>query len=64
MTTLRLLALIGAALLIASAYYGLRFYPPGWGYDEEKRNNRIALVLLIVGCLFLFSPLFLQGHQS
>lgn len=28
-----MLVLAGIALLIASAYYGIRYYPPEYGYE-------------------------------
>lgn len=40
-----MLVLAGIALLIASAYYGIRYYPPGYGYEEERRNNRKSRIL-------------------
>ena len=35
-----MLVLSGTALIVASAYYGIQYYPPGYGYEEERRNNR------------------------
>ena len=28
--------------MLVAAHFFLQFYPPGYGYAEEKRNNRIA----------------------
>lgn len=36
----------GFVLLLLSGWFGMRFYPPGEGYAQERRNNRIALILL------------------
>ena len=35
-----MLVLAGITLIVASAYYGIQYYPPGYGYEEERRNNR------------------------
>lgn len=51
--------IIGMALLLAAGHYGLQFYPPGYGYDEEKRNNRRARNLVLASLL----PLGLAAAQ-
>lgn len=48
---------MGGAALIASAFYGLQFYPPGMGYEEEARNNRRALILMLCGLFLIAIPI-------
>lgn len=47
----------GVAMLFAAFHFGCQFHPPGYGYDEERRNNRIALALIIVGFATMVSPI-------
>ena len=49
----------GGILLLASFHFGTRFYPPGEGYAEERRNGRISLALLVAGVAAIVAPLLL-----
>lgn len=53
--------LIGVLLLLLAAFLGLKFYPPGEGYTEEKWRTRIAIVLSIAGVGFVFGPLVVMA---
>lgn len=46
-------------MFIAAFYCGARFYPPGWSYDEEKRNNRISATLTVLASISAVSSFFL-----
>jgi len=59
-TTLMIGVGIALVCLALSAFYGLRFYPPGEGYEEERRNNRRSLVLLIVGIAAGVAPFLVR----
>lgn len=48
-----LLVLVGSILLTVSFHYGAQFYPPGYGYAEEKINDRRSTILGILGLLLV-----------
>lgn len=45
--------IIASCLILGSLFFAMRFYPPGEGYDSERRNNRIALVMFAAGLAFI-----------
>jgi len=57
-----MLVLAGIALLIASAYYGIRYYPPEYGYEEERRNNRKSRILVTASLAPFGLALFFLLH--
>lgn len=48
-----ILAGIAAACLLASLHFGTQYYPPGYGYDEERHNRRVSTILGLTGIGFI-----------
>lgn len=44
---------LGLLCYAAAGIVSCRFYPPGHGYAEERRNNRIGTALFLIGSIFL-----------
>lgn len=61
MTDLWIPLSVGGVLILAALHFGTKFYPPGEGYAEERRNGRISLALLIAGLTAIIAPLVLGG---
>lgn len=56
-----ILIVVGLVALWASYDFGCRFYPPGEGYSEQKRNEIISMFLLIVGLALIVLGLLNAG---
>ena len=42
--------------MIISLHFFVRFYPPGHGYAEEKRNNKIAAGFALIAAGLVAAP--------
>jgi hypothetical protein len=47
---------IGVCVIAAACMVGPAMYPPGEGYAEERRNDRITLALIVLGTLLIAIP--------
>lgn len=48
-----ILAVLGAACLMGCLHFKAQYYPPGYGYEEERRHRRIAVRLGFIGLAFI-----------
>lgn len=44
---------VGLLCWATAGIVSCRYYPPGMGYAEERRNNRIGTILFLVGSALL-----------
>lgn len=49
----KVLALLGGACLLGWLHFAAQYYPPGYGYAEERRNMQISMALGIAGLAFI-----------
>ena len=61
--------MIGAAaasptLFLLALHVGCQFYPPEYGYAEERRNGRIAMGLLAASVIAGLLAIYLLFHHA